>query len=376
MTRAARSALGTLRTIRPYADVVADGHVREQGVVLEDRVDVAVERRDASSRPRRGAGSGLRSAARSRRSSAASWSCPSRTGRASRRTRRRRCRGRCRRRRRSGHPAGTDDLRDAPPGVVVAEALDDAFEPDRDGRGVPDRRAVAASSVGIVKQDLGAGVGTGLDGRVAGLGSPHCAARPGRVKRRPAPFRSARRRLRAVIRPIRSHRDRRRRPAVAARRRVVGRAATAGRPGRRRRRSCPARSATPREVNIIAKDYSFLPDVARPRRPARRSCSTSSTAVSRSTRRSSATPRSRTPGRSPRRRPSGAPPGPDAGRQRPAGRRRAADRRRVRASGSTSSGRSRPRRRPTPAVDRRLPHPRPLGDAACRSRSAGSPPPS
>ena len=36
----------TLRTIRPYADVVADGHVREQGVVLEDRVDVAVERRD------------------------------------------------------------------------------------------------------------------------------------------------------------------------------------------------------------------------------------------------------------------------------------------------------------------------------------------
>ena len=38
--------MGTLRTTRPYADVVADGHVREQRVVLEDGVDVTVERRD------------------------------------------------------------------------------------------------------------------------------------------------------------------------------------------------------------------------------------------------------------------------------------------------------------------------------------------
>ena len=40
--------LGDLADHQPVADVVADGHVREQGVVLEDRVDVAVERRRRS----------------------------------------------------------------------------------------------------------------------------------------------------------------------------------------------------------------------------------------------------------------------------------------------------------------------------------------
>ena len=38
--------LGDLADHQPVRDVVADRHVREQGVVLEDRVDVAVERRD------------------------------------------------------------------------------------------------------------------------------------------------------------------------------------------------------------------------------------------------------------------------------------------------------------------------------------------
>ena len=37
--------LGDLADHQPVRDVVADGHVREQRVVLEDRVDVAVERR-------------------------------------------------------------------------------------------------------------------------------------------------------------------------------------------------------------------------------------------------------------------------------------------------------------------------------------------
>ena len=85
-----RAALPTLLTISPYSTLSTHRHVREQRVVLEDRVDVAVERRapgDVAAAERR---SGRRSASRSRRSSAARSSCPSRTGRASRRTRRRR----------------------------------------------------------------------------------------------------------------------------------------------------------------------------------------------------------------------------------------------------------------------------------------------
>ena len=45
--RSRRSALGTLRDPQPVRDVVHHGHVREQRVVLEHGVDVAVERRPA-----------------------------------------------------------------------------------------------------------------------------------------------------------------------------------------------------------------------------------------------------------------------------------------------------------------------------------------
>ena len=62
--RRARRA-GTLRTTSPYPTLSPTRHVREQRVVLEDRVDVAVERRDRGHVLRRGAGSGPRSAARS-----------------------------------------------------------------------------------------------------------------------------------------------------------------------------------------------------------------------------------------------------------------------------------------------------------------------
>ena len=83
--------------LQPVLDVLRDRHVREQRVVLEDGVDVPVERRpvrhvDPVEQDR------ARSwAARSPRSCAASSSCPSPTGRAARRTRRPRCRGRRRR---------------------------------------------------------------------------------------------------------------------------------------------------------------------------------------------------------------------------------------------------------------------------------------
>ena len=122
--------LGDLADHQPVRHVVADGHVREQRVVLEDRVDVALERRHgrdvlAVEQDRAGA-----SAARSRRSSAASSSCPSRTARASRRTRRRGCRGRCRRpRRRRGALLADAPWRRAGLGVVT-EGLGHALEAD------------------------------------------------------------------------------------------------------------------------------------------------------------------------------------------------------------------------------------------------------
>ena len=43
--------LADLPLAEPVADVLGDVHVREQGVVLEDRVDVALVRRDAGDRP-------------------------------------------------------------------------------------------------------------------------------------------------------------------------------------------------------------------------------------------------------------------------------------------------------------------------------------
>ena len=62
-------------------DVVEDGHVREQRVVLEDGVDLALVRRQPGDvlLPGRRC---RRSAPRSRRSSAGWWSCRSRRGRA------------------------------------------------------------------------------------------------------------------------------------------------------------------------------------------------------------------------------------------------------------------------------------------------------
>ena len=115
--RRARSAGAPCAPRSPYADVVADGHVREQRVVLEDGVDVAVERRDAGDVLAVEQDRDPRSAARSRRSCAGSSSCRTPTGRASRRTRRRRSRGRSRHR------------------LHVAEALDELLQPSSRHRG-------------------------------------------------------------------------------------------------------------------------------------------------------------------------------------------------------------------------------------------------
>ena len=78
------AALGRFDALHAQAvlDVLDHGHVREERVVLEDGVDVALVRR-----PRRDVLAAeldlaARPAARSRRSSAASSSCPSPTGRA------------------------------------------------------------------------------------------------------------------------------------------------------------------------------------------------------------------------------------------------------------------------------------------------------
>jgi hypothetical protein len=78
----------------------------------------------------------------------------------------------------------------------------------------------------------------------------------------------------------------------------------------------PGASGSPREVNLIAKDYSFLPD-ALDLRLARPSCSTSSTVDLRSMKRSSAMPPRRTRGNWRKPRPSAHHPA-HAGRQRPA----------------------------------------------------------
>ena len=86
--------LGDLARAQPVRDVLLDVEVREQRVALEDRVDVALVRRDVCARRRRRARRCRRWAPRSRRASAASWSCRSPRGRAARRTRRAGCRGR------------------------------------------------------------------------------------------------------------------------------------------------------------------------------------------------------------------------------------------------------------------------------------------
>ena len=68
-------------------DVLLDGEVREEGVVLEDHVHGPQVGRRPGHVLRRRCGCCPRSAARSHRSSAAAWSCRSRKGRAGRRTR-------------------------------------------------------------------------------------------------------------------------------------------------------------------------------------------------------------------------------------------------------------------------------------------------
>ena len=74
-----RSAFGDLADHQPVGDVLGHRHVREQRVVLEHRVDVALVRRPAARRRCRRAGSGPPWAARTRRSCAGTWSCPSPT---------------------------------------------------------------------------------------------------------------------------------------------------------------------------------------------------------------------------------------------------------------------------------------------------------
>ncbi len=93
--------LGDALDAQAVLDVLLHGHVREQRVVLEDRVDVALVRRARGHVARRRAARVRSSAARSRRSCAGRWSCRSPTVRAARRTRRARRRDRRRRRRRT-----------------------------------------------------------------------------------------------------------------------------------------------------------------------------------------------------------------------------------------------------------------------------------
>ncbi len=104
-TRRSRSArpsrVAVASPSQAVGDVVGDAEVREQRVRLEHRVDRSAMRAACRRGRRRRGGCFRWSAARSRRSSAASWSCRSPTARGARRTRRARSRDRCRRRRRN-----------------------------------------------------------------------------------------------------------------------------------------------------------------------------------------------------------------------------------------------------------------------------------
>ena len=80
-------ALRDLLAPQPERDVVGDGQVREQRVRLEDRVDVALERRDADDVAARQLDPARSRALRIPQSCAARSSCRSLTDRASRRTR-------------------------------------------------------------------------------------------------------------------------------------------------------------------------------------------------------------------------------------------------------------------------------------------------
>ena len=105
----------------PKRDVALDAQVGEERVGLEDRVDVALVRRALRDVVAAEEDAAVGRAPRSRRSSAASWSCRSPTGRAGRRTRRAASRDRARRppimspkrfvtrsRRMSGSPESTE----------------------------------------------------------------------------------------------------------------------------------------------------------------------------------------------------------------------------------------------------------------------------
>ena len=103
----AQLALLDAAASQPEGDVLEDREVREERVRLEHGVDVALvrgQRRDVDAARAR---SVLRSAPRSRRSSVASSSCRSPTGRAERRNGRDRCRARWRRRRRRRRSASS-----------------------------------------------------------------------------------------------------------------------------------------------------------------------------------------------------------------------------------------------------------------------------
>ena len=104
--RCSRSRLRDAAHPRAVRDVLQHRHVREQRVVLEDRVDVALVRRHATKRPRRRAAPARGPARRNPPPAAGRRSCPSPKGPAWRRTRRARSRTtrrrpRARRRRRA-----------------------------------------------------------------------------------------------------------------------------------------------------------------------------------------------------------------------------------------------------------------------------------
>ena len=133
----------------------------------------------------------------------------------------------------------------------------------------------------------------------------------------------------------------------------------------------PGVVGAPREVNIIAKDYSFLPDALDlvPGETVLLHVINGGLEVHEAVIGDAAVQDAWEVAEAAT---AGAPARPDAGRQRAARRRRPPDRRPLRRAGRRrldGAGR-------TPAaarLGRRLPHPRPLGARACRSRSVGRP---
>ena len=204
-----------------------------------------------------------RSAARSRRSSAGSWSCPSRTDRASRRTRRRGRRGRRRRpppRRRSASRRPQAARRDGgrrqgrrPVGQTVAGTVGRGGQPER-------RRQAGRIARGAEQGPSGTGVGS-AHGRARRAAKPVrevpiAPGDPGVDRRRPT-----RDSARAPVPPPR------RRACVVLHRCLR---CKAGPP--RRRRGSAGHADAPREVNLMRKDYTFVPTTWTSS-PARRSCS-------------------------------------------------------------------------------------------------------